>query len=89
MKVQFDESFYKSIKKINDRKLKNKLQEIILDFDNAENLSEIPNIKKMQGFENYYQVRIGDYRVGFELLNDKSLLFLLVAHRKEIYRYFP
>lgn len=54
MKVQFDESFYKSIKKINDRKLKNKLQEIILDFDNAENLSEIPNIKKMQGFENYY-----------------------------------
>lgn len=43
----------------------------------------------MQGFQSYYRVRIGDYRVGFEILPDESILFILVAHRKEIYRYFP
>jgi mRNA interferase RelE/StbE len=89
MKIQFDESFLKSLKKLNDKKIKEKLNDIILNFENAENLSEIPNTKKMKGFEMYYRVRIGDYRVGFELQNDKSILFILVAHRKEIYRFFP
>jgi mRNA interferase RelE/StbE len=89
MKIQFDESFLKSLKKLDDKKIKEKLNDIILNFENAENLSEIPNTKKMKGFEMYYRVRIGDYRVGFELQNDKSILFILVAHRKEIYRFFP
>lgn len=89
MEIQFDESFLKSLKKLKDRKVKDKLIELITNFENSENLSEIPNIKKMQGYETYYRVRIGDYRVGFELQTDKSILFILVAHRKEIYRFFP
>lgn len=89
MKILFDESFAKSIKKLNDRKIKDKIITLIASFEEARNLSEIPNIKKKQGFQSYYRVRIGDYRVGFEILPDESILFILVAHRKEIYRYFP
>ncbi len=89
MKVQFDESFLKSLKKLKDKKVREKLRELIINFEDCENLSEIPNIKKMQGYETYYRVRLGDYRVGFELQTDKSILFILVAHRKEIYRFFP
>ena len=43
----------------------------------------------MQGFQTFYRVRLGDYRVGVELQEDNSILFILVAHRKEIYKYFP
>lgn len=89
MKILFDESFAKSIKKLNDRKIKEKLIALIALFEGASSLSEIPSIKKMQGYQPYYRVRIGDYRVGFEILPDESILFILVAHRKEIYRYFP
>lgn len=89
MEVQFDESFLKSLKKLKDKRVREKLSELIINFEDSENLSEIPNIKKMQGYETYYRVRLGDYRVGFELQTDKSILFILVAHRKEIYRFFP
>ncbi len=89
MKIQFDESFLKSLKKLNNKKVKEKLNELIINFEDVENLSEMPNIKKMQGYETYYRVRIGDFRVGFELQSDKSVLFILVAHRRDIYRYFP
>ncbi len=84
MRLQFDESFEKSIKKLKDRRLKNRLIELIETFENATALSELNNIKKMQGFQEYYRVRL-----GFELLSDNSVLFIIVAHRKEIYKYFP
>ena len=89
MILQFDESFEKSIKKLKDQKLKTRLIKLIEDFENADFLSEIPKIKKMKGFQTFYRVRLGDYRVGFELQEDNSVLFILVAHRKEIYNYFP
>ncbi|AFK02635.1 plasmid stabilization system [Emticicia oligotrophica DSM 17448] len=89
MVVQFDEAFLKSLKKLRDKKVKEKLLELINNFEDSENLTDIPNIKKMQGYETYYRVWLGDYRVGFELQIDKSVLFILVAHRKEIYRFFP
>jgi mRNA interferase RelE/StbE len=69
--------------------LKVRLIKLISDFENADSLTEIPKIKKMQGFQTFYRVRLGDYRVGFELQEDNSILFILVDHRKEIYNYFP
>jgi len=26
-----------------------------------------PNVKKMKGYQNYYRIRLGDYRIGFEV----------------------
>jgi mRNA interferase RelE/StbE len=79
----------KVLKKLKDQKLKVRLIKLIDDFENADSLTEIPKIKKMRGFQTFYRVRLGDYRVGFELQEDNSILFILVAHRKEIYNYFP
>lgn len=89
MILQFDESFEKSIKKLKDQKIKARLIKLIEDFENVDSLADIQKIKKMQGFQTFYRVRLGDYRVGFELQQDNSILFILVAHRKEIYKYFP
>lgn len=89
MKILFDESFEKSVKKLNDQKIKDQIVELIEVFENAGSLQIIPNIKKMQGFRSYYRVRLGNYRLGFELLENDSVLFILVAHRKDMYKYFP
>jgi mRNA interferase RelE/StbE len=89
MNVTFDDAFEKSIKKLKDAKIKAKLLELIEAFEQADSILTIPNIKKMQGFQTYYRVRLGDFRLGFELIETDTILLIMVAHRREIYRYFP
>jgi mRNA interferase RelE/StbE len=42
----------------------------------------------MQGYERFYRIRLGDYRIGLELVGDE-LIFTRFLHRKEVYKYFP
>ena len=48
----------------------------------------IPRIKKLKGHDTFYRIKIGNYRIGFEMVNDE-LILTRILHRKEIYRYFP
>jgi mRNA interferase RelE/StbE len=43
--------------------------------------------KKLQGADNLYRIRAGDYRILYSI-NDKVLMVLVVAigHRKDIYK---
>jgi mRNA interferase RelE/StbE len=45
------------------------------------------NVKKLTGYEDRYRLRVGDYRVIYDV-TDKQLLILVVGvgHRREIYR---
>ncbi|MEH1829111.1 MAG: type II toxin-antitoxin system RelE/ParE family toxin [Nostoc sp.] len=47
----------------------------------------MPNLKKLQGYENAYRIRVGDYRIGI-IFDGETVLFQRVLHRKDIYRYF-
>jgi len=89
MKVEFDKSFLKSLDKINDTNLLRKIESIILSCENASQLSDIPNIKKLTGFSNYFRIRTGSYRIGIEMLNSTVLRFIIITHRKDIYKKFP
>lgn len=90
MIVEFDSKFYKSLKKSNlTNELKAKVNNIILDFEQAKNISEINQIVKIKGFKDFYRIRINDYRIGFKLIEDKRVKIILIAHRKEIYKIFP
>lgn len=89
MEILFDESFEKSLKKLKDKKLKLNIIQLITEFENTEKINKLPNIKKMVGYDRYYRLRIGNYRIGFELIEPNTILFILVAHRKDIYKNFP
>jgi mRNA interferase RelE/StbE len=58
--------------------------------ESADNLSQIPNLKKLKGQKNkvYYRSRMGNYRVGLVIKQD-IVVFVRFLNRKEIYRYFP
>jgi len=43
------------------------------------------NVKKLQGSKNQYRLRIGDYRVLFEL-EGRTVTVYAVGRRKDIYR---
>ena len=47
----------------------------------------LDGVVKMKGSENEYRIRIGNYRVLYEI-NDKNLTILLLQckHRRDIYR---
>ena len=47
--------------------------------------------KKMKGGkkgEDYYRIRIGDYRIGVELVMP-TLIIITILHRGEMYKHFP
>ncbi len=89
MEIVFDRSFSKSLDKLTDREIKDKIEQVIAEVDAANSLLDVSNVKKMQGFKTFYRIRVGDYRLGVELENSLTLRFIVVLHRKDIYRKFP
>ena len=47
-------------------------------------------VQKLVGYQEYYKLRIGRYRVGIRLdFEERIVEFRRVLHRKDIYREFP
>lgn len=89
MIVKIDKSFQKDIGKINDPKVRQSIIEIITSVQEAENLSLITNLKKLTGYKDLYRIRLGNYRIGLRLTDDREFIFIRFLHRKEIYNRWP
>ena len=74
MKVKVESSFEKDVQKIKNKQIKEKLKDIILKCKKCKSLNELNNIKKMKGQSHFYRFRIGDYRLGIELLESTMIL---------------
>jgi mRNA interferase RelE/StbE len=88
MNVEFRKSFEKDLSKIRDETLLQKIQAVIEEVENSENLGEVNNVKKLKTDGDYYRIRIGDYRIGLTI-SDGVIIFVRALQRKDIYRYFP
>lgn len=88
MKVNYERSLLKDLKKLHDIKIKNKLKTLFELFESSENINSIPNIKKLQGFSYYYRLRVSNYRLGFYYKNN-TIDIICFIHRKDIYKQFP
>ncbi len=89
MNVEFDKSFLKSLGKAKDKNILRKIEDAIINCESVNSLDEIKNLKKLSGFKNYYRIKIGVYRIGFELIDKNTLRFIIFTHRKDIYKKFP
>ncbi|MBF0317925.1 MAG: type II toxin-antitoxin system RelE/ParE family toxin [Nitrospirae bacterium] len=45
-------------------------------------------ISKIKDQDGFYKIRVGDYRIGIFVDND-TVEFRRVLHRRDIYRFFP
>jgi len=88
LKVQFRRSFLKDVKGLSDKPLKERIKAAIAQVEAAQTLREIGNIKKLKGSQNYYRIRIGEYRVAL-ICEEASITFVRCLHRRDIYRYLP
>lgn len=88
MQVIFLKSFFKDIKKIKDKKLKSQLRAVIIEIENAQDLYNIHNIKRLTGFQGVYRIRLGNYRLGL-FLKDDTVEVARFIKREDIYKLFP
>lgn len=88
MKIKYEASFERDLKNIKEKKLLQRLKSTINEIKEASDPSSIKNLRKLSGYETYYRIRIGDYRVGLEIIQDEVIL-TRVLHRKDVYKYFP
>jgi mRNA interferase RelE/StbE len=88
LKVGFRRSFVKDLERVRDASLKERVRETIAQAERALAPQEIGDLKKLRGGERYYQIRLGEYRIGLTMEGDK-IVFVRFLPRKDIYRYFP
>ncbi len=82
-RVELARSAEKDLRKIDPARLSGIFQAL-------ESLSTNPRptgVKKLAGAEHTYRVRIGSYRIVYDLEDDKLIVFVIrIAHRKEAYK---
>ena len=88
MKIEFKKSFLKELQKLKNKTLKDSIADCIVQVESAKNVTQIKNLKKLSGYNVYYRIRIGDYRIGIKV-KDEVVYFAAFEHRKDIYKSFP
>ena len=81
MQIEIRKSAIKDLKQISEP-YRTKIHNKILELKKFPNLQ---NIKKLTNFEPAYRLRIGDYRVLFDVENE-FIIIGRVLHRKERYK---
>jgi len=89
VEVRFEASFERDLKKLKDKRLLKNVKDIIDDIKKAQNLDEISNLSKLKGYKTFYRIRLGDYRIGIDIIEEETIVFTRILHRPDIYRYFP
>ena len=88
MEIKIDKSFQKDTRRIKDKSILQRVANTIANVQRAKNLEDIKNLKKIQGSNSMYRIRIGDYRLGV-IITDNTVEFIRCLHRKDIYKNFP
>ncbi|MBE9218016.1 type II toxin-antitoxin system RelE family toxin [Dolichospermum flos-aquae] len=77
----------KSIQKQLDN-LPNNIQERV--YDKISQLAEEPRpdgVVNLKGYDNEYRIRIGDYRLVYEIQDEQLIVLLLQCkHRRDVYK---
>lgn len=88
MKVILKNSFIKDIKKINDNKVKSILSKLLFELERINKFNDINNLEKIKGYDKYYRIRVGIYRIGV-FFDGENLSLVRFLHPKDIYIHLP
>ena len=88
MQVDFTKHFSKQLDHLLDEELRGRLRKIVSTVMSASTNGDIPNLKKLKGHLFAYRIKLGDYRIGLFIENNR-VIFAAFEHRKDIYNRFP
>ncbi len=91
MRVLYRTSFLRDLKKL--KKQPSDYEAIYhLAFEilpHVDHLQDLPHLKPLTGYPGRYRLRLGDYRLGLEVVEDDTVEVVRVLPRRDFYRYFP
>ena len=89
MKVLYAKALLKDLEAVSRKPaVKKRLSKLIETLKAIDTLDELRHIKKIEGYDCYYRLRIGDYRLGLKISED-TVELIRFLHRRDIYRRFP
>lgn len=88
MRIEYRKRFLKELASVPANSRLSIEQFVFETFPKMKTIFESGKIESMKGYSGYYKIRFGDYRVGFHIENN-TVIFERVLHRKEIYSHFP
>jgi mRNA interferase RelE/StbE len=80
MIVKINKKAIKDLSKID----KKEVDKILLKVETLKDFPDIPNYKKLTNFDPPFRLRVGNYRVLFNVNKDKVTVYR-IRHRKESY----
>ena len=82
--IYFERKTLKNLKKL-DKTLKSRILEALRTLRD-EGFSRKLDIKKLKGYKNHYRLRIGNYRILFELQKPKTIIVYAILPREKAYK---
>lgn len=81
-RVEFTTAAAKEIRKLDPQTRRR----ILAGISELEREPRPHGVRKLTGFDNAWRVRVGDYRVLYEVIDDQILVTVVrVAHRRDVY----
>jgi len=84
MKIGFRKSFARDLKRIREKHLLKRVEEVIQEIEVAESTLEIKNLKKLKAEGRYYCIKIKDYRIGLIIKGDIVIFVRFCIEEKSI-----
>ena len=86
MNIEYSKQFVRSAHKLSG-KYRESLRKVIENIKTADNLHEIRNCIKLAGLENYYRIRMGNYRIILLIrIVDHTAIMQLLLSRGDVYK---
>lgn len=88
-RVQYTRTFLKEMSRLPDP-IRERVEAIAFGEAIKQDPFTAGKTQKLSGYQTYYKIRVGDYRIGlYVVTNERLVEFQRVLHRREIYRKFP
>jgi len=89
MELLYAKKFSKDVDGIRkEARSKKALLKVIEKIREAGSLGELKGVRKIEGYQKYYRIKVGDYRLGMKVTKN-TIELIRFLHRKDIYRRFP
>ena len=87
MEIIITKTFEKQLKLV-PKYIRESAIAVLEALEKVKNVTEIKDLKKLSGYTNYYRIRIGNYRMGLQIIDPKFIV-VTILHRGTIYKVFP
>jgi len=89
MELLYGKNFSKDLDAIrHETKIKEQLLKLIETIKTSESLTNLKGVRKIEGYQAYFRIKVGDYRLGIKV-KQNTVEIIRFLHRKDIYRRFP